>query len=201
LGTRAERPITFEFRGSSCSFAVRPLTGDEDGRALEGAASFAAERKEPNARPGSPLFDLGLMVHSLALACVDTDSPPEARTPFFTGGAAEILGALGQEDIAFLYARYEAWQAECSPTRTAASGVELVGRLIKIVEDDSDLPFSQLRPGQAWILLRTTAALVLNSPELRSQLTSLFGSPETSSAKPKSRLNHKSTPTASANTK
>lgn len=174
VGTRAERPVSFQIRGTDHAFAIRPLTAAEDALALEYATAYAQDHKAESARPGNPLFDLGYMLHTLALACMDVDSPAASREPFWTN-AAEIEGVLGPEDIAFLHARVEAWQAECSPTRSAMSGAELVGHLIKIAEDDSDLPFSQLRPGLASILLRTTARVLLASPELRSQLTSLFG--------------------------
>lgn len=192
-------PVTFDHRGTVHAFALRPLTGGEDGLALSGATEFAKEHKAESAKPGNPLFDLGYMIHSLAFACVDTDSPKDAREPFWRD-AEEIRGALGSEDIAFLHARLEAWQFQCSPTRSSMSGPELIGHLIKIAEGEDDLFFSQLRPGLAASLMRTMARALLASPELRSQLTSLYGGTPTDSPKKSAPKSRRKTSSDSAST-
>ena len=172
LGNRAERAIEFTIKGVPVSFAIRPLTGAEEGLALSRATEYAKSKNATKAEPGNPIFDLGLMVNALALACVDVDSPPEARTLYFDGGAEQIFANLDTEEIAFLHARYELWQEECSPSKKARSGAELIALLVKIVEAEDDLPFVQARPGTLWTLLRITGSLCLSSPGLRSQLGS-----------------------------
>ena len=172
LGTRAERPIEFTIKGTPVSFALRPLTGAEEGLALSRATEYAKAKNAAKVEPGNPIFDLGLMVHALAIACVDVDSPAAARAPYFDGGAEQIFANLDTEEIAFLHARYELWQEECSPSKRAQSGAELVAMLVKIVEAEDDLPFVSARPGMLLSLLRITGSLCLRSPELRSQLSS-----------------------------
>lgn len=179
LGTRAERPITFEWHGESCSCAQRPLTGEEEGLALSRATDYAKEQRAVEAKPGNPLFDVGYMANVLALSTIDVDSPAAARELYFKD-AAEVLGKLDCELMQFLFARHEAWQQECSPTRAKLPGDQLIATLIRIVEGEDDLPFAQLRPGAQLSLLRTTGALLLNSPEARSRLFSLFGTTTTS---------------------
>ena len=174
LGTRAERPVTVDIRGAACAFALRPLTGTEEAAALAEATEFAKTRRAEQIAPGNALFDLGLMIATLAIACVDPDSPAGARAPFFDGGASQIADALDSEQIAYLYARYELWQADCSPSQRAKSGDELIRLLIDVVEAEDDLPFSRARLADVWKLLRITGALFLTSPEHRSQATSLF---------------------------
>jgi hypothetical protein len=172
-GQRAERPITFEWRGETCKAALRPITGEEDGLALSRAGIYARDSQEVDSAPGKPLFDLGYMANVIALGFVDVESPEKARELFFRD-AAEVLEKLDSELIQYLHARHEVWQQECSPTKAKLSSKELFDTLVRIVEADDDLPFAQLRPGTLWSLLRTTASLLLNSPEGKSQLSLLY---------------------------
>ena len=172
-GKRSERPIEFEHRGVVHKTALRPLDGMEESAALARATEYAQSQKALEARPGNSLFDLGYMANVLALACIDTDSPPDARTPYFDN-VSQVLGLDG-ETILYLHARHEVWQQECSPTKATLPAGELVNTLIRIVEAQDDGPFSLLRPGLQWTLLRSTASLLLDLPEGRSRLSSLFG--------------------------
>lgn len=176
LGTRAERPVETTIRGVEVALAVRPLAGDEEGLALSRATEYAKAKGAAKVEPGNPIFDLGLMVHQLALACLDVESPPTARTPFFDGGADQVFGSLDTEEIAFLHARYEAWQTECSPSKALKSGEEMVKLLAEIAGSDGHLDFlASTRPGTLAICLLFSARLLFGSPEGRSLLTSRFG--------------------------
>lgn len=186
LGIRAERPIEFEIRGAPCSFAIRPLSGSEEASVLSRATEYAKAKGADKAEPGNAIFDLALMMNSLAVACVDTDSPPEARTPFWDGGASQVESNLDTEQITFLYARYELWQSECSPSRGKVSSEELVKLLVEMAGSDGNYDFlARMRLGTLASCLHITAQLLLGSPEGRSALTSLTekSTPNTS-AKP-----------------
>lgn len=189
LGTRAERLIDFEIRGAPCSFAIRPLSGSEEAAVLSRATEYAKTKGADRVEPGNALFDLGIMVNALALACVDTESPTADRTPFWDGGASQIEANLDSEQITFLYARYELWQSECSPSQKIQTGTQLIETLVKIVEAEDDLPFVQARLGSLWTLLRITGRLCLASPELRSHLGSLYGT-SGSDTKPETKKLH-----------
>jgi hypothetical protein len=97
----------------------------------------------------------------------------DSRAPYFDN-VNQVL-SLDGELIQYLHARQETWQQECSPTRATLPAGELINTLVKVVEGEDDRFFSGLRPGLQLTLLRITAKLLLDSPEGRSQLTSLFG--------------------------
>jgi hypothetical protein len=174
LGTRAERSVEIDVRGTHHTFALRPLTGTEEGIVLERATEYATAKHAAKVESGNPLFDLGIMLHSLALACVDVDSPEGAREAFWDNGAAQIADSLDTEQIAYLYAIYERWQGECSPTQKAMSAAQMVDTLIGIAGSDGDDSFFDRMPlGILVSCLRITAKLLVTSPEGRSALTSL----------------------------
>jgi hypothetical protein len=171
-GKRSERPVEFMHRGVVHKTALRPLDGMEESLALSRATEYAQGQKALSATPGNALFDLGYMAHCLALACVDTDSPVDARTPYFDN-VDQVLGLDG-ELIIYLNTLREVWQQECSPTRATLPAGELISTLVRIVEQDDPDFFIGLRPGTQWTLLRSTASLLLDLPEGRSRLSSLF---------------------------
>lgn len=173
VGKRAERPVEFTHRGVLHKTAFRPLDGIEESLALSKATEYAQSQKALSATPGNALFDLGYMANCLALACVDIDSPAEARTPFFDN-VDQVLGLDG-ELIIYLNTLREVWQQECSPTKATLPSGELISTLVRIVEQDDPDFFIGLRPGTQWTLMRSTASLLLDLPEGRSRLSSLFG--------------------------
>jgi len=172
LGKRAERTITFEFRGVRHNALVRPLDAIEEGLTLSRATAYAQEHKAIESKPGNPLWDLGLMANIVALAYLDPESPENAREHYFDS-VAQVM-SLDGELLQHLHARQEIWQQECSPTKATLHGGELINALVKIVEDDSDASFLEYRPFIQLSLLRTTAALCLSLPEARSRLSVLL---------------------------
>jgi hypothetical protein len=169
LGKRAEMPVTMEYRGETLSFAVRPLDGNEEALVLERATDFARKRNAATVEPGNPIFDLGVMAHSLAIAAIDIDSPEAARTPYFDGGAESVLGAFGPEEIGFMFSKYEWWQGECSPTIRQMSSAQLVAKLIEIAGSEADPgPFLRLGSVLQWKLLHFSACLALKQLDPRS---------------------------------
>jgi hypothetical protein len=171
-GKRAERPITFEFRGVTHTALVRPLDAMEEGQALSRATAYAQEHKALEAKPGNPLFDLGLMSNIVALAYLDPESTENAREHYFDS-VAQVM-SLDGELLQHLHARQEIWQQECSPTKANLAGTELLNALVKLAEDETDSSFLSYRPFTQLTLIRTTAALCLSLPEARSRLISLF---------------------------
>jgi hypothetical protein len=171
-GKRAERPITFEFRGVTHTALVRPLDAMEEGQALSRATAYAQEHKALEAKPGNPLFDLGLMSNIVALAYLDPESTENAREHYFDS-VAQVM-SLDGELLQYLHARQEIWQQECSPTKANLAGTELLNALVKLAEDETDSSFLSYRPFTQLTLMRTTAALCLSLPEARSRLISLF---------------------------
>jgi len=177
LGTEAERPIELPRPGRDPFLTIaRPISGTQESLVLEAARAYAKAKGVELPREGEPLYDLAVMAHTIAIACVDPDSDPKDREPSFDGGAQQILDNLGPEEIAYLYERQQLWQDELSPTVSRMSTTELMGVALKLTEAKDDAPFSRLRPVLRLILLRTMAGLLFSSPEFRSQFSSASGS-------------------------
>ncbi len=153
---------------------LRVLTGIETAECLHKARDFAIERGIADPKAGDPIYDLGLMVHTLAIGCVDVDSAEAARVRFFDGGAQQILDHLDQDRIAYLYARHEIWQDECSPQAMKLSVRDAYAHIVKVTVSDDGGPFGQMRPALAWTLFRFMGARLLSSPELKSAFISAF---------------------------
>ena len=171
LGARAERVVELPGHthdGKPVTLIVRPLTGTEESDALRRGFEFAIQEGNPKPCAGDPLYDLGMMVHTLVLGCLDPDSPADDRQPFFDGGAPQVLKLLGREIIHFVYQRHELWQDECSPYARNLSATELLAKVQEVASSTDDAPFSRMSPATRWLFTRTTARLLLDSREGKS---------------------------------
>lgn len=156
---------------------LRVLTGTELRVIAEKARQFAKQTDKVNEE--DPLYQLGRSVYTLAVACVDPSSDPANPTPFFgelgdvDSAANEILDSahLGRDGITYLVEAQELWQDLCNPQGLKVGG-ERMGELIAEIGADPDYRrFLALRPGMRWILLRTMAVLLTNSPNFNSSST------------------------------
>lgn len=171
-GTRAERDVDlpgFEVDGKPVRALMRALNGTEEADVLRAATEFAVRKGAAEPKPGDPLFDLSVMAHTLAIACLDPDSSP--RVPFFDGGAPQVLDELPRETIVYLYERQETWQSESSPYHRQMSEGELVAKVREVAASRDDGPFTQLSPGMRWIFARSMASMLLPSLEPKSSTT------------------------------
>ena len=166
LGSRAERSIELpglSHDGKPVTLLLRPLTGIEESDVLRRGFEFAIQEGNPKPVPGEQLYDLGVMAHTLAVGCLDPDSPADGRTPFFDGGVDQILKKLGRETIHFLYQRHELWQDECSPYVRNMTADELMTTVQEVATSEGEGPFLRMSPATRWIFMRTTARLLLAS--------------------------------------
>jgi hypothetical protein len=154
------------------------LTGLEEAAVLAKARGFAKERGVDDPRDGNPIYDLGQWVHTLAVACIDPESPEEAPRPFFEGGADQILASelLGRDVIAYLYEHQQSWQDEVSPRARTIGAAELVAHVVEVASTEDPTPFLRLVPALRWSLHRSMALALLTSPTLKSLLSSGFDS-------------------------
>lgn len=173
-GTRATKaieipaPVDAAASGEPRQCLLRPLNGVEEGMALERARADAVKGGVAKPSVGEPEYDLALMVHTIALGCVDPDAPTEL---YFDGGADQIRASFGREAIALLYAQHEHWQDECAPTikkLDPASWIAGVNTLGGPDEEAARDFFSSLRPGLQWIYVRSLALTHVNSPSPNS---------------------------------
>jgi hypothetical protein len=166
--------------GAAVTVDLRVLSGEEEAAVLDRARKFAIERGVEKPRDGDPIYDLAVMVETLSLACVDTDSPTDAPALFFED-ARQILDGLDRERIVFLYTVWETWQEACSPQAKTLPPDEFYDIIVRAAdsEDPTD-PFCRLRPGMQWICFRTMANLLLSLLPLKSLRSSLSEAATTS---------------------
>lgn len=148
---------------------LRPLTSGEQAEVLSRAAADAKARGVTDPRDGNPIYDLAEMEHTLALACLDPDSPADAPRPFFDGGVEQIRSSpdLGRDRIAFLFAHFQQFQDECSPSLRKVDPAQMVASLDILGGDDDRMAqdfFGSMGLGLRWIYMRTLARLYRTSP-------------------------------------
>lgn len=158
-GTYARRSISLEMNGAQVALDIRVLSSDEEADALKGALEYAKEHGMTTAEAGDPLYDLGLWIHTAAVACVDSSSPADAPRPFFDGGVDQIRNSavLTRTHLAFLYEHQEVWQNEVSPYERILDNDALMGRMYAVADGDLR-PFVALPPRMRWLFVRGLAA-------------------------------------------
>ena len=165
-GTLATKAVTLPFGGEEHPLAVRPLSGAEQGDTFAAARAYALSKGVADPKPGDRLYDLGLMVATLALGCVTAE---DAAKPFFDGGQDQILAHLDADRIALLYERHQAWQDECSPRATSMTTAEFFARVMEVANAKADEdPLARLRPSTRISWERTLADLYMRSLADRS---------------------------------
>lgn len=171
-GARTERawelppPLSSE-EGVPC--ILRPLNGLEEEEVLTAARQRAKAQGVEEPRPGEPIYDLALMVETIAVAVRDPDSPRGDRQPMFDG-PDEVRREYGREAIAYVYEVHQTLQDEASPqlSKLDPKGyVEAIATLGGPDEEQARRFLARLRPGLVWSLVRTLAA---------QQWSSLWGS-------------------------
>lgn len=175
-GPRARKRVTLPLPGSrfdvdagkwegpTIDVDMRPLRADEYDAALAGARDYAVSRGLAEPTDGDDLFDRGKMAHTLALACVDVDSPLDSPRPFFDGGVEQILTseALTPEVLAYLYEQQQLVQDDASPLRKNLSPAEFTTAVLATAAGDMSF-FVCMRPGTQWSFTRSLASLLAES--------------------------------------
>lgn len=189
-GKAAEHPVEFpvidgEGNTVTAKCLAVPLSGTEYARALHFATEYCKKNGMPDASEGHSLWDVAYMAKACHLACLDPDSPPKARTPYFAS-PEEIL-ALPQPTLAYIFELQQHWQDECSPMQKRLPANELLEKVRELAEAEDERPFLRLSPALRWICMRYTASLLMKLLVGNSLDSSFFeNSGPTSSATPKS---------------
>lgn len=123
------------------------LSAEEEAKALGEAIRFAKKNGDDDPKPNTPLYDLGLMIATLLVSCLDSESPEEKPVPFFAN-SDEIMANLDRERIAYLYALQQVWQDELSPARKRMSEDEMLTFVLEAAGTEDPLSFfEKLPPG------------------------------------------------------
>lgn len=187
-GSRVREPVEMQLvNGDKVQVDLRMLTPMETIQVVEEATKFARERNAAIIDDGNPIYDLGIFVHTLALAVVDPEFK-DREVPYFDGGADQILNSqlLGRDSIAHLFALYEIHvdRMSLSPREMSEDGLK---QMIESCAEGDMLPFSRLRPGMQWSFTRSTAKLLRGFLRDRSSpgAGSGLGTTEPSTPQPK----------------
>ena len=133
-GARAVRPISLALPdGTLVRCGLRALHPDIDEPEIldEARARTVEEGGKPSV--GDPLFEHWVHVLTLARACVDLDSPEDARELFFDGGVDQIRARLDTETLKRVYHAQLGFQVECSALGT---GADFADRLLGLEGED-----------------------------------------------------------------
>jgi hypothetical protein len=171
--------VDWEKDENTIEVGIRALTPAESSEVLEKARDSAEKAGVKEWLATHPLCELHLMVHLVAIACVDSEAPGE---PFFVGGAKEILDSpeIAGDNLAYLAQQVKLWNDQLGPREPDMSAEQLISALIKEAERPENAPetfFSRLRPSSQLSFFRSTAKLLTSSLMNRY----LSGSPEATS--------------------
>jgi len=187
-GVRARKRIELPMMdGSVVACDVVPLLSSGDAEILAGARAFAIARGVAEPKDGEPLYELGRWVHTIALGCVDPDSPAHAPQPFFDGGVEQILDpkdGLDRDRIALLYVEQELWQDQCAPSPKGMGAGEFLAQVLAHagVPEGADLPLRRWRPVMQQSFVHTMARQLASLLQLKSLIGSDGAEGEKSSA-------------------
>lgn len=150
-GQRARKPFALPMPdGTTVEVALVPLLSAQDAEIATRAREYALSQ---GGKPedGDPHYEIGMRVHTIALAVIDKDSPLDKPEPFFDGGAAQILdpdNGLDRDRIALLFEAQHAVQDEHAPRRGKMTYAEYLENVLTHaeLEEGDDLPFERWRP-------------------------------------------------------
>lgn len=180
-GMRARKPIKLplpgaqvdsesgEWLGPTVDLDVRAIREDEHTDVLAQAFAFARKHGLQEPGDGDPLYEQGKMLHTMAIACIDRESPKDAPAPFFDGGWEQIHKSevMTPEVVNYLYLQQQMFQDEVSPLLKGMTPNEFMAAAIKTAGGDLSF-FVNSRPGMQWSFLRTMARQLLALQSLNS---------------------------------
>jgi hypothetical protein len=136
--------------GTTWAVDVVPLIGEHEADVLVGARAFAKARGVEEPKAGVELYELGLWVHTLLVACLDPDEPTKAVRAF--DSVEQMLDrttGLDRDRIAFLFEAQQRHQDACSFRKRGLSMAEYIQAVVEHAvaeEDPAALPFEQWQP-------------------------------------------------------
>ena len=146
-GARGFRVIDFERPdGEVDKVRVRALKGSRDDEIFQGAKEFA-EKNGGKAVEGDTEFDRGIYLHTILLACEDSDSPLDKPEPYFP--SLDVIldkdGGLDRDRIVYLFEVQQQVQDEFAPRPKTLSPIQYFEwmRVTAEADDGVELPFER----------------------------------------------------------
>jgi hypothetical protein len=160
---------------------IRCLSPDEDVQVYVCAAAFAKERGVPEFVDTHPVCVKAVQHYTLALACVDLDSPDPCRPILFFGESIEDAAETLRKDpkrcitpdvVDYLFERYQIWKDKINPQALSLADMSVASLAEQAAEQADFLAY--LRPGA---LITFTHSLAVQYVTLAAQT---FGASTTS---------------------
>ena len=164
-GIRATRQVEFSIWGEVARCAVRPMTGIEEADVCATARAYAVSKGIATPSERDRVYEIAVMAHTLAIACVDVDDP----AVLYFSSAQEVLENLDTDRIAFLYESQKLWEDECSSRCKSMTEAEWATKIVEIVGSAEDADFlSPMRPVMRLSFLRLTVNRLFSSLTVNS---------------------------------
>jgi hypothetical protein len=176
-------PVEF-IDGTQDTVGLQLLVGAEDDRILTEARAAAIKRGVADPKEGNPIYDSWVARLTVLYSAVDPDAREE---PYFES-ADQILANVDDDRVVYLAERQRAWQEQRSPRMRTMTRDQYAAAVFEIAtaEAGAELPFWRWHPDLRESFLRTTCALLTNSPQLKSASSSGSAPSATSSSHPAS---------------
>lgn len=158
--------------GTAWRVDVVPLVGEAEADVLVGARTFAKAHGLDEPKRGDELYELGIWVHTLLVACLDADEPEKPVRAFDSIEQMLDRGTgLDRDRIAFIFEAQQRHQDACSFRKRGLSMAEYIQMVVEMAtapEDVPELPFERLAPATRRALVISMAKQIVNSAESKS---------------------------------
>lgn len=177
-GKRAVRTVELPLVGepgdrNSVTVGLRVLAAEESSDILKAARAFAVEGGVKDPKPDDALYQLGIRIHTVFTACVDSDfvGDPASDEARFFSSLKELMSSpeIGDDGVSFLYEHWLAWQDACSPQPTKMGEAEFWAKVSEVALSDDPLVCVQWRPATLASFVRSMAQALLTSLTLKSE--------------------------------
>ena len=145
------------WEGATVDVDVMVLSPGEDEEVLRRAHADAKAAGIDKPTEGEPVYDRAILVHTVALAFVDHESPEASPAPFFASHEEVRTSSLmSTEVLLYLMEQQELWQDERSPRLKDLTPAEFLATLVGVAGGNAGFFVGQ-RPGTQWLFTRTLA--------------------------------------------
>lgn len=132
-GKLARKAVEFTtLDGQRAEAALVPIIGEMDTDILASACAFARKHGVENPKPGDPLYERGLTLHTVYFSTVDIDVTDKNERYF--ASVEEIGKHLDPDRIALLFNMQRAWQAEVAPPIGKMSEMDFLKHMIELAD-------------------------------------------------------------------
>lgn len=161
--------------GTAWRVDVVPLVGEAEADVLVGARTFAKAHGLDDPKRGDELYELGIWVHTLLVACLDPDEQAKPVRAF--DSVEQILDrgtGLDRDRIAFIFEAQQRHQDACSFRKRGLDQGEYIQAVVEHAfadEDAEELPFELWQPATRRSFVHSMAKHLMSLDEGKS----LFG--------------------------